>query len=348
MTVPILFLLCFEHTDCGLACCVQSCWPHELSDWKGTIDEIEPVYLDMCKAISPYEKLLIVCRDIEHQEQVKSRLDTNSIDEASYQFVIANFNDTWCRDYGPFATRCDGTLQLCDFSFDGWRNKHNADLDNKVSKTVHQQGLFDSTQLLNCDFILEGGSIDSDGHHTILTTSKCLLNRHPDMSKTEIEQQLKNHLGIEKVHWLDHGKIEGDDTDGHVDMLARFVDKQTIVYSACNDESHPDFDSLSKMEDELIQLKQNNGDPYTLIPMQLPKRKTNNGQSLPASYVNFLIINEAVLVPLYDDPQDKVALKIFKQCFPNREIIGIDSNALIKQFGSLHCATMQLPAGILH
>ena len=323
-------------------------WPHIDSDWNEHINEVENVYLEICKAISRHQKLLIVCRDEKLKDSIINKFDINKISTGSYLILTCNYNDTWCRDYGPLTVRCDGTLELRNFIFNGWGNKRPAKFDNLVTQHLHKQEVFGSIELQNYDFILEGGSIDSDGHGTILTTSRCTLKRHPEKNKTDLELLFKKYLGAKKVHWIDHGELLGDDTDGHIDMLARFVNPKTIVYSACNDKSNPNYESMKKMQDELSSLQQDNGESYHLIPIVLPKPKTNNGQTLPASYINFLITNQTVLVPTYDDPQDHVALEIFKQCFPNRDVVGINSNTLITQNGSLHCATMQIPAGVLN
>ena len=323
-------------------------WPHANSDWKDNLDEIGQVYLDMCKAISQYEKLLIICYDIQHKETIEELFNNNAIPKEAYHLSICKTNDTWCRDYGPITVRNDGTLQINNFVFNSWGNKYNSELDNSVSMHLYKEGFFNSNEIINCNFILEGGSIESDGHGTLLTTSHCLLKRHPDKSKTEIEALLKKYLGANTVHWLDHGALSGDDTDSHIDNLARFVNHDTIVYCTIHDEKHPDYDSLKQMESELTKLKKDNGDSYKLIPITNPDNIKHNGKVLPASYINFLIINQAVLVPAYNVPQDHDALEILQQCFPDRRIIGIRSNALIKQFGGLHCASMQLPAGVLN
>ncbi len=322
-------------------------WPHVHSDWKDNLEEIGEVYLEICKAISQYEKVLVVCYDEQHKQEIESIFNENDIAKGNYHLTICKTNDTWCRDYGPITVRNDGSLQLQNFIFDSWGNKYESQLDNAVSRYLHNKNYFGDNEMQDCDFILEGGSIESDGQGTILTTSHCLLKRHPDKTKKYIEEKLNLYLGAENVLWLDHGGITGDDTDSHIDNLARFVNKHTIIYSACDDPSHPDYDSLQIMEQELKALRQANGDEYNLFPLYLPKLKSDNGKILPASYVNFLVINDAVLVPIYDDPQDKETLEKLQQCYVSRNIIGINSKALVKQFGSIHCASMQFPAGVL-
>ncbi len=323
-------------------------WPHAYSDWKNNLLEIEAVYIQICKAISSYQKLFIICYDEMHQAHIKEILINNSLEEHSFHLIVCKTNDTWCRDYGPLTTRCDGSLQVNNFYFNGWGDKYDSALDNLVSTQLYRMGLFEGTQFIDRKFVLEGGSIDTDGHGALLTTSHCLLKRHPHKDKPEIEMYLKKHLGAVTVHWLDHGAISGDDTDSHIDNLARFVSKDTIVYCACDNETHPDYESLHQMKKQLQVLKQANSNTYKLIPIYMPSLIQENGRILPASYMNFLIINQAVLVPVYAVPQDNAALETLKQCFPDREIIDVDATALIKQSGSLHCATMQIPAGLLN
>ena len=322
-------------------------WPHAYSDWKDKLFEIETTYLAICKAVMPYQKVLIICYDQTHHAHIEKTLTANAINNDACILAICKSNDTWCRDYGPISTCCDGSVQLNNFIFNGWGEKYDAELDNSVSRSLNNKGIFNSTPLIDREFLLEGGSIDTDGQGTLLTTSHCLLKRHSDKDKADIENYFNKYLGINTIHWLDHGALGGDDTDSHIDNLARFVNKETIVYCACDNKEHPDYDSLHKMETQLKLLRQKNGNKYKLIPIYIPVLIEDKGKALPASYINFLIVNQAILVPTFDVPEDNAAIEIFKQCYPNRSIIAIDSNALIKQFGGLHCATMNFPTGVL-
>lgn len=322
-------------------------WPHNKSDWHDNLDEISEVYLEMCRAICQYEKILVICYDRQHKESIESLFISSRIDKKSYSLTTCKTNDTWCRDYGPITVHTDNKLLLNNFIFNGWGNKYQSNLDNAVSRYLYDENFFNNHEMHERDFVLEGGSIESDGNGTILTTSHCLLKRHPDKSRTDIERLLKETLGVTTVLWLGHGSISGDDTDNHIDNLARFANEHTIIYSACNNSQHPDFESLREMEQELSCLKQPNGNKYILVPLYLPETKHYEGIILPASYVNFLIINQAVLVPIFDDPQDEFVLEKLQQCFSNRNIIGIRSDALIKQLGGIHCASMQFPSGVL-
>jgi agmatine/peptidylarginine deiminase len=259
-------------------------------------------------------------------------------------------NDTWARDYGPITVIEKGTPILLNFGFNGWGGKYPCNLDKRIIQRLNDAGTFGESLFSKIAFILEGGSIDCDGDGALLTTTQCLLasSRNPGYGKRDIEYLLSSVLGIRRIIWLEHGRIIGDDTDGHIDMLARFCDRQTIAYAACDEPSDEHFSDLQAMKAELGSLRTIDNKAYRLVPLPLPAPVVNSsGFRLPASYANFLIINRAVLVPLYDDPADTVALTNLAGCFPDREIIGIPCRPLILQHGSLHCVTMQLPAGVL-
>jgi len=201
------------------------------------------------------------------------------------------------------------------------------------------------TPLEKIDFVLEGGSIESDGEGTILSTSACLCNtnRNNGLSKQEIEELLHTYLGAKRVLWLDHGYLAGDDTDSHIDTLARFANKDTIAYVKCNDKDDEHFEALQKMEAQLKKFKTKEGKSYRLIALPMTDAIYNEeGQRLPATYANFLITNDALIYPTYGDKNDSTAGEIFKVLFPNREIIPINCLKLIEQGGSLHCSTMQI------
>ena len=234
---------------------------------------------------------------------------------------------------------------LLDFTFNGWGGKFAAEKDNAVSRKLHACGAFGTTPLRTVDLVLEGGSIESDGQGTLLTTTECLLNpnRNPHLSKEQIEEQLKSELGVSTILWLEHGYLAGDDTDAHIDTLARLCPDQTIVYVACDDPTDEHFAPLKAMERELEQFA-----GYRLLPLPWPGAKYDaEGHRLPATYANYLVINGAVLVPTYNDPADLQALEVVGKAFPDREIIGIDCSTLILQHGSLHCITMQIPEGVV-
>lgn len=293
---------------------VQLTWPHEGTDWAPILDEITAVYEEMAREIRKREPLLIVDK-IPH-------------------------NDTWARDHGFITVEENSVLFLLDFCFNGWGEKFEATLDNQINKHLYDQGLVKGIYEDHLDFVLEGGSIESDGKGTVFTTECCLMapHRNQPLSKEDIEQRLKEFLGAERIVWLQHGSLIGDDTDGHIDTLVRICPDDTLLYTG-GDKDHP---GLTKMEKELQDLRTLDGKPYRLLKLPLPRPIYDDGDRLPATYANYLIINGAVLVPTYNQPDlDQEAMDIIQQAFPDREIVGIDCCAVIKQHGSLHCCTMQ-------
>ena len=293
---------------------VQLTWPHEGTDWAPILDEITAVYENMASEIRKREPLLIV-DSIPH-------------------------NDTWARDHGFITVEEDSVLFLLDFKFNGWGEKFEAALDNEINKHLYEQGLVKGTYEDHLNFVLEGGSIESDGKGTVFTTECCLMapHRNQPLTKEEIEERLKEWLGAERIVWLQHGSLIGDDTDGHIDTLVRICPNDTLLYTG-GDKDHPD---LAEMEKELQDLQTLDGKPYRLLKLPLPRPIYDDGDRLPATYANYLIVNGAVLVPTYNQPDlDQKAMDVIQQAFPDREIVGIDCCAVIKQHGSLHCCTMQ-------
>ncbi len=325
-------------------------WPHPLTDWHNDIDAITAVYVEIAREISRREHLLVICYDSAHQYQVKHSLAAADVGSDALHFLNAPTNDTWIRDYGPIAVSAGTERILLDFSFNGWGNKYPAELDNGISQALYAAGIFAGANFQGQSLVLEGGSIDSDGQGTLLTTSQCLVHsgRNPGHDKQTLEQVFHELMGIDRVLWLDHGELEGDDTDAHVDMLARFCSPQTITYQQCTNPDDSHHTALAAMETQLRSFRRADGEPYRLVPLPLPDPVcAATGQRLPASYCNFLVINTATLVPVYGEPTDAVVLNRLADCFPEREIVPINCLALIQQFGSLHCATMQLPEGFL-
>jgi len=318
---------------------VQLTWPHEQTDWVDMLDEVNQCFADIARNIVQHEKLLVVCKD---SKRIKTLL--KGTDFSKITFVELPTNDTWARDHGGITVLEDGKKAIYDFAFNGWGKKFEAKLDNQITKALHEKQVFGRDVIYrNClDFVLEGGSIESDGEGTLLTTSTCLLsdNRN-DLSKEVIETRLKNYFGLHRVLWLNHGYLAGDDTDSHIDTLARFCDVSTIAYVKCEDETDEHYIELKKTEEELMQFRTVSGNSYRLIPLPMADTVYDDEIRLPATYANFLIINDAVLVPTYQSPKDEIALKQLGQAFPDRKIIGINCLPLIKQHGSLHCVTMQ-------
>ena len=307
-------------------------FPHVKSDWADDLQSAISVFVRIASSICFNQKLILVCDDVEETKKLFCYHDKIS-------FVKLETNDTWIRDYGPISIYEDGERKLIDFQFNAWGGKFEYELDNAVTKQLHSKWHFGVSKLLDEDFILEGGSIESDGAGTILTTTECLLNsnRNPSFSKEQIEEKLKDTLGAKRVLWLEHGSLIGDDTDAHVDTLARFIDKDTIAYV-----SRETNNELVKMKEQLETFRTIDGKPYRLIPLPLPSDKFKDGEQLPATYANFLIANHVVLLPTYEDVLDKEMVSLFKELFPTREIIPINAMRLIEEGGSIHCSTMQV------
>ena len=330
-------------------CGVMLTWPATHTDWLDCLDEAEASYVEIACAIALRQTCVVVCVDDAHRSHILQRLRQRSVREDNLRFVHAAYNDTWIRDYGPITVSAGDRHLLRDFGFNGWGNKFDATLDNQVTGKLAAQGLF-RAPIEPVPLFLEGGSIETDGRGTLLTTTACLLSpeRNPQLSRADTERELKQLLGMERVLWLEHGHLAGDDTDSHIDTLARFCDARTICYVACDDRNDEHYDDLAAMQDELRAMRDPDGKPYTLVPLPWPAGKyADDGHRLPASYANFLIINSAVLVPTYRDNADPEVLKILAGCFPQHKVLGIDCLPLIRQHGSLHCVTMQLPAGVL-
>lgn len=323
---------------------VQLTFPHEQTDWAEVLDEVLPCFAHIAETISRFEKVLVVCRNIK----ASKRLLKNAVQE-NLIFVECDSNDTWARDHGGITVFENEKPIVLDFVFNGWGLKFPADKDNLITRQLYGKGVF-AAEIRHGGIVLEGGGIESDGQGTLLTTAECLLspNRNPHLDKAQIEAHLKACFGLDRVLWLHHGYLAGDDTDSHIDTLARFCDPDTIAYVKCSDTNDEHFFALEKMEAELQAFRKSDGSPYRLAALPWPDAcYDSEGNRLPATYANFLITNNALLVPTYRVPQDAEALEIFKNLFPDREIIGIDCRPLILQHGSLHCVTMQYPATVI-
>lgn len=326
---------------------VMLTWPPAHSDWSVNLAAVEHCYGQITAAICRFEKALIVCQDPNHQVHVKALLAQYDIPMDRLVFALSTANDTWARDHGPITIIEADQPRLLDFTFNAWGNKFDSSKDNAINRNISEYFIAPMSQV---DLVLEGGSIEVDGHGSLLTTRQCLMSpqRNPELSEAEIETALKRLFGVTQILWLEHGYLAGDDTDSHIDTLARFCDAHTIVYMHCNDANDEHYVALQAMEEELKQLRDSQGQPYKLVPMPWPGDiRDQYNQRLPASYVNFLIINGAVLVPIYGISSDQDAITTLQHCFPQREVIAINCLPLIQQFGSLHCITMQLPQGVL-
>lgn len=329
---------------------VMLTWPHALGDWGPVLAAADHTFAQIGAAISRHEGLLITAHDAAHKEHILRALEEAGALLQHARVFIAPSDDVFVRDHGPITIKTANGPALLDFGFNGWGGKYGFAHDNDLTRALHAQGAFAKTPLESVDLVLEGGSIESDGAGTLLVTASCLLSpsRNPKLNVVDLEAILKLRLGVDRILWLHHGYLAGDDTDGHVDTLARFCDPETIAYCACPHTEDEHYRELKAMEHELRQLTTSQGRPYRLVPLPWPSAKlSEEGERMPATYANFLIINNAVLVPLYDDRHDAEALATLAQCFPGRTMIGIPCLTLVAQHGSLHCATMQLPQGVV-
>lgn len=326
---------------------VQLTWPHKDSLWY-EVEKVQACYTEIARTILRYEPLVIVGRDIA---ETQADLARNGLtDQAGIRFYEAPINDTWARDHGAISVYGDqGEKCILDFVFNGWGLKFAADLDNQITRAMVSAGAFapDVRYQDMRPFVLEGGSIDTDGAGTLLTTSECLgsLNRNEYLTRQEIEEKLKHAFGLQRILWLDHGGIAGDDTDSHVDILARFCGPDTIAYTSCDDEADENYVALKAMEEQLRTFRTLDGKPYRLIPLPLPDALYLDDYRLPGSYANFLIVNGAVLMPGACSPKDEVAAAQLKLAFPDRDVVVIDCRPLLSGHGGLHCITMQYPLG---
>ncbi len=334
-------------------------WPHAGTDWAARLPEVETTYVALAAAVTRFQPLLICVPDAEVQAHAQALLGRHGIPPQRLRFVRVPYDDTWLRDSGPITLTARpspripgesdeaGAFHLLDFRFTGWGGKFEAGADDRLVERLSKLNLFINNSIQSIDFALEGGAIDTDGAGTLLTTWRCLHERHPLASRTELTFRLSGWLHQDRVLWLDHGALEGDDTDAHIDTLARFAPGDAIVFQACDDPADSHHADLKAMADEIAALRTQGGKPYRLFPLPWARPIMDEGRRLAASYANFLILNGAVLLPAYGDPADDRAAAVLAQAFPDREIVQVPCRPLIWQNGSLHCITMQLPAGLV-
>jgi len=316
---------------------IQIIFPHPNSDWSAYLEESEANFIEIINTITTFEDCLVICHDLDY---VKSKLKPSP----NLHCVYAPTNDTWARDCSAITVYEDEKAKLLDFEFTAWGGKFEARLDNALTKNL--SFAYDAP-IDKIDFILEGGAIESNGKGTLLTTKACLFN--PNRNTLDQETSLKvlqEKLGVTKILCLENGYLEGDDTDSHIDTLARFCDANTIAYLQCEDKEDAHYEALKKMEDELKTFKDQDNKPFKLVPLPFTKAKFDEQKRLPATYANFLILNKAVLVPVYNDENDEIALSRLQKLFSLREIIPINCSTLIRQHGSLHCVSMQFPSKV--
>ena len=340
-------------------------WPHADTDWKQYLRQITNTYLELSEIITRFEHLLVVTPIVESTHKMLSERLSPEQMKRVLLFEIDS-NDTWARDHGPITLISRNKqnsfivpIHLLDFKFNGWGEKFAWQKDNAINLQLYYQGAFDAALENHTGFVLEGGSNESDGKGTIFTTSQCLLapHRNQPFTKDDIDRQLKNFFHARQVEWLDHGNLIGDDTDGHIDTIVRVAPHDTLLYVGCDDPEDEQYEDFQALEKQLQKLFTFEGYPYRLLKLPMPDAiydegdrlttdKNSQGDRLPATYANFLILNGAVIYPTYNQPEkDEEAKRQIQLAFPDREIIGVDSLTIIRQHGSIHCLTMQLPKG---
>lgn len=328
---------------------VMLTWPHANTDWADQLGTVEALYAGLAARIARFERVLVVCRDDAHRTWVARLLGQAGVARDRLVLALAPSNDTWARDHGPVTVLSEGGARLADFRFNGWGGKFEASLDDGITAALYRAGVFGGAGLTSSGLVLEGGAIETDGAGTLLAVDRTLRDEHrnPGLSRQQIEGEITRLLGIRRFLWLTNGALTGDDTDGHIDILARFCGPDTICYVRCPDPADPDHPALAAMEEELHGFRTDTGQPYRLVPLPHPAPVLDeHGRRLAAGYANFLIINGAVLLPVYGDPADAAAMDCLGGLFRDREILPVDCRPLIRQGGSLHCITMQIPAAV--
>jgi agmatine deiminase len=321
-------------------------WPHKLESWPDKFEPVPQIFVEIVKYLCPHERVNINVKDVEMEEAVKSLLRAGSVPVANVQFHHIPTNDAWARDHGPiFITRQNNSrseLAIVDWKFNAWGGKYPPyDLDDVVPTRIAERF---NLPLFTPDIIMEGGSIDVNGKGTLLTTESCLLNknRNPHLNKEQIEEYLKTYLGVTHILWLGDG-IVGDDTDGHIDDLTRFVNPTTLVTVLEDDPSDENYELLLENYSRLQSMKDQDGKPFNIVTLPMPGVIEFQEQRLPASYANFYIANNVVLVPTYNHANDKTAISTLQSLFPNRRVVGIDCTDLVWGLGAIHCVTQQQP-----
>lgn len=320
-------------------------WPHKEASWPGKIETIYPFYAQFIKEIAKGEKVCININDEKMKQQAMDWLTKEGVNISQVLFFIHPTNDAWCRDHGPaflINSKAKDKKIIVDWDYNAWGGKYPPhDQDDIIpTRIASHYGI----PVYNPGIIMEGGSVDFNGHGTVLTTTSCLLNknRNPHLSQREIERYLINYYGVEQICWLEDG-IVGDDTDGHIDDITRFVSQDTVITVIEKNRSDANYEPLQKNLQLLKKIRLLNGKPLTIIEIPMPSAVIYDGQRLPASYANFYICNEAVIVPVFQDNHDEQALELIQSCFKDRKVIGINSTDIIWGLGSFHCLSQQEP-----
>lgn len=332
---------------------VMMAWPHGETEWAHILEDIRSCVTNIAAAVTRDSTLLLVVDGrFDDADRVRARLQAAGIPADRLRLALAPLDDTWARDFGPVTVLEEGAPRLLDFGFNGWGLKFRAADDNRVSERLHEAGVFGATPREVAGLWAEGGALESDGAGTLLVRSASLVgpNRNPGWTRADYEAAFARLLGVRHVAWLERGALIGDDTDAHIDTLARLAPDNTIVYQACDDAQDEHFDELRAMAADLAALQSADGRPFRLLPLPWPGRHVapDGGYRLPATYANFLVTNTQVLLPVYGrSDADVRAAEVVGEAFPWRTVVPIDCRAAIRQHGSLHCLTMQLPKGVL-
>lgn len=327
-------------------CAVLMALPHENTDWEYILEEARDQYGRIIEALTGEGvHVILLCPDREDARDLLSGCPENLL-----SLIEMEYNDTWTRDYGPLAIEKDDSIRALDFGFNGWGLKFASDKDNLVNLRLSERFIIEPAQYRNeRDFVLEGGSVETDGEGTLLTTSRCLCspNRNGGKSRSELNVILHDRLGVDHVLWLDYGALDGDDTDSHIDTLARIAPNDTILFTGCRDMDDSHFEELLKMRAQLTMFRTVAGEPYNLVELPLPSPVYSpEGERIPATYANYLVTDNVIFMPTYNQPDnDRLAMQTVRIAFPDKKVVGIDCRTLLRQHGSLHCATMQLHPG---
>jgi agmatine/peptidylarginine deiminase len=329
---------------------IQLTWPHTHTDWQPYLEDITKVFINMAKVITNEEILIVVTPEIDAVRKLLTKeLKISQLNNVVFYEI--DTNDTWARDHAPLTLISDNNqTRILDFKFNGWGEKFEWHSDNAITKQLYNKKAFNADYECDTNFVLEGGSIESDGKGSIFTTTFCLMAQHRNqpLTRNEIEDRLLNNLHAKRTVWLDYGQLVGDDTDGHIDTIVRLAPGNTIIYNGCDDENDEQFNDFKSLEEQLRQLKTLDGQSYNLLRLPMPDAIYDNDERLPATYANFVITNKSIICPTYSQPiKDKIAIDVLQQAFPNHNIVGINASTVIRQHGSLHCLTMQYPKGAL-
>lgn len=323
-------------------------WPHDDTDWGRLLRPVEDAYAALCTAITRHQPLVVACRDRRVRERALARLAETGSPRASVATVIVDTDDTWARDIAPITVRDAGMPVLVDFGFNGWGGKHAHGRDAGFGRALVDSAGFATLGYERPGMVLEGGAIETDGRGTLLINRRTVIDEHrnPGMDQETAEATLRRTLGAERILWLDVPPLAGDDTDGHIDVLARFCDPATIAHAAPHGDDDPNAGALAALAAQLGELRTPDREPYRLVPLPGPQPIVDDeGAPCPASYANFLILNGAVLCPSFADTNDAAAVEALQPLFPGRTVVPVPARTFVDQGGSLHCLTMQFPDG---